>query len=392
MDNLIKNRFFALIRSGLWGTDPDTDLFDTQTDWKQLFRLARAQSLSGIVFDGMQMLPPDKRPNRELYLQWCTAALQIEDNNRKLNRELSNVYALYRESGIEPVLLKGQGIGQNYRNPLHRECGDIDLYIGNLDYVRANELLRRESESEHEENHKHTCMEWHGVSIENHRVLTRLSSPSADRHFQKEVSRWSNNKQEYRNLTIDGCSVTLPPVNFDAAYILLHSVLHFFGEGIGLRQLCDWACLLRKQKEYIDHEEVEKLFRKWGLIKAAKAFGAITVKYLGLPIEDLPIAYTGKDLEKGEQLLDDILKTGNFGMFYTNQKQGPEEYRSSYWSYFTHICNRCFEFRSLAPAEAFWYPVLLAFFFAGIHGKKWWANVICRLSPKKAGIHPGLFP
>ena len=77
----IQKQFFALVQSGLWGTPVDTTLFNIQTDWAQLYQSAKVQALLGITFDGMQTLPQELRPKRELYLKWCNALLQIEENN-----------------------------------------------------------------------------------------------------------------------------------------------------------------------------------------------------------------------------------------------------------------------------------------------------------------------
>ena len=104
----IQKQFFALVQSGLWGTPVDTTLFNIQTDWAQLYQSAKVQALLGITFDGMQTLPQELRPKRELYLKWCNALLQIEENNHILNQEIAKVYTLYRANQIEPVLLKGQ--------------------------------------------------------------------------------------------------------------------------------------------------------------------------------------------------------------------------------------------------------------------------------------------
>ncbi|MEL5896404.1 nucleotidyltransferase family protein [Bacteroides sp. GD17] len=367
----IQKQFFALVQSGLWGMDIDSTLFDRQTDWQQLYQSAKVQALLGITFDGMQNLPKELHPARELYLKWCNSLLQIEENNHILNRELANVYALYRANGIEPVLLKGQGVAQNYRIPLHRQCGDIDLYIGPKNYKTANKLLRQEATGEHEENHKHTCIHWHGVDIENHRVLSRFSSPSSDGHFQREIARW-HNTAACRNLEIEGCRVTLPPLSFDVAYVLAHSTLHFLNEGIGLRQVCDWANLLHARREEIDRKKTAKLLRQWGLSKAARVFGVVAVRYLGLPAEDLPIAYTEKDLKTGEWLFNDIWQGGNFGRYTTKIKQRPKGYWRGKWYTFTRATRRCREFGSLASAEARWYPLMLAVHSAQVQWNKLW--------------------
>lgn len=355
----IQEQFFALVRAGLWGTEADPKLFGAGTDWEQLYRTARAQALLGIVFDGVQTLPADCRPGRALHLKWCNTLLQIEEKNRLLNRELANVYALCREAGVEPVLLKGQGVAQNYRNPLHRQCGDIDLYIGGANYAKVNKLLRAESTSEHEENHKHSSIEWHGVTIENHRVLIRLSAPLADRRLQREISRW-HGSDECRRLQVGDCLTTLPPLTFEVVYILMHSALHFLNEGIGLRQVCDWAMLLHAQRDKIDRKAVAALLARLGLTKAAKLFGVVAVKYLQLPKEELPVPYAEQDLPTGDWLLGDIWQGGNFGQYDTVRKKRPKGYWSGKFYTFTRAWKRCRELGALAPAEARWYPLMLA--------------------------------
>lgn len=357
--NAVQQQFFTLVQSGLWGTEADASLFGGQTDWEQIYQAARAQALMGIVLDGIQTLPAEKRPSRGLYLKWCNTLMQIEEKNRLLNRELANVYALCRKHGVEPVLLKGQGVAQNYRNPLHRQCGDIDLYIGAENYAQVNNLLRTEATGEHEENHKHTSIEWHGVTIENHRTLTRLSAPAADRFLQREIARW-HNTDLCRRLSVGDCLVTLPPLPFEVVYILTHSALHFLNEGIGLRQVCDWACLLHHERENIDRNKVAELLRRMGLTRAAQVFGVVAVKYLKLPVEDLPVPYSEKDLATGDWLMEDIWQGGNFGQFDTRRKRRPKGYWSGKWYTFTRACKRCYELGALAPAEARWYPMMLA--------------------------------
>lgn len=356
---IIQQQFFALTQAGLWGTEADASLFDEQTDWAQLYQSARAQALLGIVLDGIQTLPAEKRPPRTLYLKWCNTLLNIEEKNRLLNRELANVYALCRANGVEPVLLKGQGVAQNYRNPMHRQCGDIDLFTGNDDYQKVNNLLLPDVTRVEEESFKHAGFEWHGVTIENHRVLTSLSAPAADRFLQREIMRW-HNTDICRRLLVGDCLTTLPPLPFEVAYILTHSVLHFLGCGIGLRQVCDWACLLHHQRKNINRSEVAELFHRMGLTRAAQVFGVVAAKYLKLPVEDLPIPYSEKDLAVGDWLMEDIWRSGNFGQFDTRSKRSAKGYWNRKWYTFMRVCKRCYELGALAPAEARWYPLMLA--------------------------------
>lgn len=356
---IIQQQFFALVQAGLWGTEADASLFDGQTDWTLLYQSARAQALLGIVLDGIQTLPTEKRPPRMLYLKWCNTLLNIEEKNRLLNRELANVYALCRTNGVEPVLLKGQGVAQNYRNPMHRQCGDIDLFTGYDFYKKVNDLLLPDVTRIDEECFKHVGFEWHGVTIENHRVLNTLNAPAANKRFQAEITRWHRGG-EVRKRQVGDCTVSVPPLTFDAVYILVHSVLHALNEGIGLRQVCDWTCLLHYHKETLDKEAVRKLLRDYGLEKAARIFGVVSVKYLGLQAECLPVAYKPEDKATGEWLMNDIWQEGNFGRFNTNKKRRPKGYWSGKWHTLTQLTKRCANMKRLAPAEARWYPVVVA--------------------------------
>lgn len=124
--------FFSLVRSGLWGCLADATLFKSVSaaDWDNLYRIAQTQALLAVTFDGINTLPAELRPPRPLYLQWTAKTVQIEQANERLNRMVEELQTLYSHAGLHPVLLKGQDIGLNYRHPLHRQCGDIDVYLG----------------------------------------------------------------------------------------------------------------------------------------------------------------------------------------------------------------------------------------------------------------------
>ena len=139
----MQHAFFSLVRSGLWGTPADRQLFRSVSpdDWETVYRMANSQALLALTFDGISSLPAELRPPRALYLKWAARTAQIEQANKRLNQLLPELNTLYREAGLHPVLLKGQGIGTNYRTPLHRQCGDIDIYLGKQGQPIANRLL-----------------------------------------------------------------------------------------------------------------------------------------------------------------------------------------------------------------------------------------------------------
>ena len=351
----MQQAFFSLVRSGLWGTAADAALFQvlSAAQWERLYGMAQSQALLALTFDGISTLPAEVRPPRPIYLQWAAKTVQIEQANERLNRMVEELHPLYSGAGLHPVLLKGQGIGMNYRNPLHRQCGDIDIYLGKKGQPVANRLLLQQGAAvEGEESDKHASFSLRGVHIENHRLILRLNNPFANRAFRKLVKEW------YPQGAETTVNLPLPPATFNALYIFLHAFVHFLNSGIGLRQLCDWTCLLARRHEDIDGAALLRQLQDLGLLRAAQAFGYIAVTRLGLPANRLPLPL--EDVKVlGEKLLDDIFATGNFGQHDARIKPRPAGYWAGKWYTFCRATRRCNSLRHFAPGEALWYPVTL---------------------------------
>lgn len=186
---MILEAFFSLVRAGLWDTPAVVNLFRglTPAQWQEVHRLARTQSLLAIVFDGINTLPAELHPPRPFYLQWATRTLQVEQANDHLNRMVERLDRLYYDAGLRPVLLKGQGMAACYRNPRHRQCGDIDIYIGKEGQSQANLLLLQSGACGSGESYKHASYELYGVHIENHRIFSRMHNPLANHRFTRLV-------------------------------------------------------------------------------------------------------------------------------------------------------------------------------------------------------------
>jgi hypothetical protein len=106
----------------------------------------------------------------------------------------------------------------------------------------------------------------------------------------------------------------LPSYANNPVYQLMHMMHHFFDEGIGLRQMIDYYYLLRKAKNDVEckREEVMKMLKYLNLYNFAGALMYIMRKVLGLDDEYLIVPV---DERRGQTLLKEILKGGNFGHY-----------------------------------------------------------------------------
>lgn len=315
------NRFGELLRSGLWRCAPNQAVFtDGQTDWKLMYAWARSQTLVAIVLDGVNRLPKSLRPERELYLKWTHLAMRVEMANRELDLRVADLGRMFEEAGQRFVLVKGQGIAREYPVPSHRQCGDIDIYTGGSGYQIVNRLLASDggvSDKDLGRFEKHRGFVWRNVRVENHRLLVRFGTP----WIRSRAKKWEvEGMQTSRQVSINGVKVYVPEPFFNAQYLLIHAVLHLLSGGIGLRQLCDWAVLLRNHAVEFDRDEWMAQIRDLGLEHSYKVFGCLAVDYLGLPPAFLPMDCS-RFKREADKLLRDILQGGNFGSIRLRERR-----------------------------------------------------------------------
>ena len=352
---MIKEAFFSLVRSGLWGISAEEELFHglTLVHWQELHRLAHMQSLLAIVFDGINTLPADLLPPRSLYLRWAVQTLKIEQANDRINDMVSQLDDLYTGAGLHPVLLKGQGMAVYYRNPRHRQCGDIDIFLGKDEQKLANRLLLKAGARETgEESNKHSSYEHKGINIENHRIIINMNNPVLNHRFVRIIRKWYPQGAE-RHI-----AMPTPPPSFNAIYIFIHAFEHFLNSGIGLRQLCDWSRLLYRCHADIDSCRLNYDLHRLGLCRAACAFGYVAVNYLGLPSDYFPID-TANSRYLGEELVEEIFATGNFGKYDHRIAPRPNGYWRGKWYTFCRATRRVCKLYGYAPSEACFYPLTL---------------------------------
>ncbi|MBB4036616.1 hypothetical protein GGR21_002522 [Dysgonomonas hofstadii] len=325
-----QGKFFALLRSGLWNSPIDTTLFSESVDWETILRMATMQTVNGILYDGINKLSSEKQPPASLMRKLYQTIVCIEQSHELLNQRLTEIIPLLQSEDIGLILLKGQGVAQNYPNPVRRQCGDIDLYVGKEDCEKATELLLSigvEPENKtKKKSSKHENFYLKGVSIELHFLAEKLQNPIYNKRFQNWTGYHLHGNNQ-RKWSLNNTEILLPPVNFNALYIFNHAFHHLISGGIGLRQLCDWTLFLYTFNNQIDKEELYKDLKSFGLLHAWKIFGYIVVNYLGLN-EDIFPFYSDKYKNESEKVLKKILQSGNFGFYNPGKSEHPTGFLS----------------------------------------------------------------
>lgn len=319
-----ENILLKLVRSALWGTPVES--LPKDIDWGKVFRLARQQTLVGLLADAVQKLPPESRPDAQLLSQLRAYVMKNLQAHLLITRKLSDTVNLLRSEGIDPVLFKGHGLALNYPDPMSRQCGDIDLYVGKRDYEKAVAVcVRTFGEGEHDsESLKHYHFDNQGVSVELHRIAENIPGLRRNRRYQQWTVENLESSQ-VRSVDVEGVPVHLPPYGFDAVYVMNHAWHHFVVGGIGLRQFCDWTMYLHRFHDKLEPARLEADLKSFGLLKVWHMFAWVAVNRLGLPAEECPL-YEGKYARDAQRMLDFVWTDGNFGRFTPGKGIRPDGY------------------------------------------------------------------
>jgi hypothetical protein len=325
--------FLALVRAGLWA---DTSVHDSrfmvhdfeQVDWDEVYLLASEQSVVGVVLAGIERyknLNLDLHLNQKLLLQWIGEVQLIEQQNKDMNEFVARLIEKLRREDVYAILVKGQGVGQCYEKPLWRSSGDVDLLLSDSNYEHAKQcLLPLALKTENEfKAFKHQGLTMEGdFVVELHGSMHSRLSKKIDSGIdaaQRDVF-YNGSVRSWETAHIQ---IFLPSPDNDVIFVFTHILHHYFIDGIGLRQICDWCRLLWTYRSELDMRLLDTRIRKMGLMTEWKAFGAFAVEYLGMPVEAMPF-YDSRFKAKGAKIMAFVLESGNFG--HNRQRKHSDSY------------------------------------------------------------------
>lgn len=344
--------FYNTLKSALWGTAVAVP--QDFNDWGNVFRLAKSQSVLGLVAN---TILSDSGLAENLTSQEIGRLKRFVMNNlatsQMLNNTLVSIVQKLREHGVDPVLLKGQGISKYYSIPELRQCGDIDIYVGQEKFAKACEIIGAMSSPEDHQGDIPSLKHYHTrighAFIEIHRYTDVYWPKRYDRVYQKISDAGMHS--DLVPLDFAGVPVMSPSVDFNVFFIFNHFWHHFIADGVGLRQMCDWVRLLHVNHGKINLDYLSDVLCKMKLMKEWQVFGYIAVNTLGLPADEMPF-YNPKYKKAAEKVLELILLEGNFGMENRKDYKRPKGYVAGKWYSFKRRFGRNLRVLRIFPMES----------------------------------------
>ncbi len=351
----ITELFFELVRMGI-GTGKGLSYTPTTEDWEKVYELANKQAVLGVAFSGIEKLPAEQRPPKDILLKWYNISLIIAKQNEKLNKQAVAVAKKFELEGFGNVILKGQGISMLYDNPKRRTPGDIDIWLDGtrkkiMDYVRG--FIPNAEPIYHHVDFPIVK----GLPIEVHFTPSWMycyfTNRKLQQFFKKEIKKQLKNKV---TLGKEGV-ITAPDLAFNRVYILIHIYRHLFQEGIGLRQLLDYYYVIKQGFTENEKNETTTRLKEFGMLRFAGAVMHILKESFGMKDELLLVPPLQKE---GKELLNEVMRMGNFG------KYNPELAIQKNGTLLQRAVSRTKQNMSLVksyPSEILWAPLFRTWHF-----------------------------
>lgn len=320
--------------------------------WNKIYKLTYEQCLVGNVADSFNVLSSEQC-DMDGKLRWLGYVIKLEQKNRLQNESIGKLFGNLKGLGLSPVLMKGQAFDSNYPFPLHRQCGDIDVYFKKRDdcHKAVDWAERKDKEAAesyyNKRERKHFCFFMDGNEIELHYHLCLFENEELQKRLQRIIDyEFDNNEPCFAD--IGGERIETIPPTLSVLHQIIHISRHLLEAGVGLRQLCDLALYLDKYHSLIDKERLNAYLNDLQLMTVAQSIGCILVEKLGLEAERLPFK---ADKQYADFLLQEIFEGGNFGRKNVTYREGKNILQRKMLSVF-YFYKRCRKYKHLMPKEA----------------------------------------
>lgn len=279
-------------------------------DWPEVYQESKVQAVSLLAYE----IAKKQCHLNELMQKWNKTALGLTAENIRVFHNHTLLGQWMTDANIPYVILKGCVSASYYHEPLLRCMGDVDFLIPTKYISIAETVLDSKGLKKLEKRHiSHIVYYGEKAHYELHFNIPGIPNGEIGdvvRDYFSDIFV----RAEHQN---GDCSCTFPSTFHHGLILLLHTIHHMTGEGVGLRHLCDWAVF----ENSITNADFIRLFeeplKRIGLWRFAKLLTSICIRYLGADYKEWA---SDTDEIIQESLIEDILNSGNFGRKDINRK------------------------------------------------------------------------
>lgn len=231
----------------------------SDVEWGRVYKMAVRHRIIGVLYGGIERLPKEQRPHKDLLLEWYGQAEYYRGMYERQRTAVRSLNGLWRDNGLTVFELKGDSIGRFYPRPELRYSCDYDCLLS--DYEQGNRLVEQQGITVNRDFYKNSSFVWEGLHVENHQFCTPVRGNKAMMRLERVLRRLVSENNM---------------VDFNALFLMEHIWSHFFEEALTLKQLTDWIVFYREFNNSVDWQLFEKYAKDCGFWRFSIAINKIT--------------------------------------------------------------------------------------------------------------------
>ena len=284
--------------------------FVDNVDFLKLWNESQLQTVSVLVFNKMPLV------------SFSAEAVAFVKNNLNnwflknilIAREHTRLHKMLEGAGISYVIIKGMASARFYPDDLMRMMGDVDFLVKECDMEKVNKLLEADGYTARRKEHSHhITYNKNGIRAEMHFLPPGIPEGKTGDLIK---AYFVNITDEAIEAKISVGSINVPSDFHHGMLLLLHTIHHLTGDGLGLRHLCDWAVFVSAFSDDEFRNMFEEKLKSAGMWEFAKILTKTCEMFLGAPR-----ILNNNDARESvcKKLIADIFSSGNFGQKSDNR-------------------------------------------------------------------------
>lgn len=286
-EEMRRELIYDLLRFSLSDAKADFDDFKEirADEWQWSFVMLSMHGVAPLVGGALEKIPSELRPQRDILMQFIAANMSSIRSYEKLKGLSERLREVMMENEIKCLSLKGLSLAEYYPRADLRKFMDIDLYAPDSSH-KIDEVFVSRGVKVNTDFYRHSHMTLDGVLVENHHCLLDVRGRKRMAELDADLRAMALERLD----SFDVSGLYHPDARFALIFNLHHAMSHFIYEGISFKFLVDWVMFLRREKVYLTANKnvLASDLRRHGLMKFAAVMSEVSVRHLGLTLEDVP--------------------------------------------------------------------------------------------------------
>ena len=243
-EKLIHKELLRLVRSALWHNEELPVSYDEEL-LSPVFRASRQQAVSALV--AQALLSNNVRTNDEGAMEIMSILMGHKRQAVTRDAHVAMIGQILAEAQIPYLVFKGQIAARYYPQVSLRSTGDIDFYVPLSHYESAKRLMADKLNVPvlDDQLDKHAEFSYQKTRFELHHRIETFGFAGHQHRFDRWIA---DEAASPHALPINDVDVHTLSAVMDILVVFKHLFNHLLVEGVGLRQICDLALMLDRNK------------------------------------------------------------------------------------------------------------------------------------------------